>query len=216
MELLAVRAPVQHQRPADGEVGARRARWRARRRATAGGGGAARAARRRPRLAAAASRTTEGPNTTPKARAASRTGTGAVDGEHQRTSFATAWQERAHDDRDAGADDAPVAQEVRARVGVERLRPGLVGDQRARAPVGAQRDAAGDLREPGLVEGDEVGGVDRLPDRLAAPEAADHAEGELPRRVVGELDPLAVLGHVAEPHRPVRLLAWARAGRAAR
>ena len=56
---------------------------------------------------------------------------------------------------------------------------------------------------PGLVEGDEVVGVDRLPDRLAAPEAADDAERELLRRVVGQLDPLAVLGHVAEPQRPV-------------
>ena len=61
------------------------------------------------------------------------------------------------------------------------------------------------MAKPGCSKADEVGGVDGLPDRLAAPEAPDHAEGELPWRVVGELDPLAVHGQVAESHRPVRV-----------
>src|SRR3954468_12939675 len=122
---------------------------------------------------AAVSSRTDGPTTTPNARAALPIGVrmGGLLGD--------GVQERAHDERDAGADDPPVAQEVRAGLGVERLRAGLVGDERVRGPVAAQQDAAADLREPGPVERDEVIGVDRLPHRLAAPEAADDAEREL-------------------------------------
>lgn len=84
--------------------------------------------------------------------------------------------------------------------------PRLVGDERARLAVWAQREVAGDPAETGMVEAPELGRVDLLSARLAAPKAADHAEDDLVRAVHAEQYVLSMALQAGQGHGFSRVL----------
>ena len=115
----------------------------------------------------------------------------------------------AFDDRELGphhpADKwrrhAPVAPERSSRRRVGRARARLVAHERSRLAVRAKGEVGGDPCVPGAGERDEICGVDALPHGLPGPEAPDHSERDLVRRVRAEPNPLALLREVGEPQR---------------